>query len=541
MAENIQKTEIENTENRRFSVSQTSKECEVNQQGVRGERIIIFDTTLRDGEQASGFHMFPEEKLEIAKQLARLGVDVIEAGFAVSSPGDFEAIQKIASEVGTENGPIICSLARAVEQDIETAARALDRAKKKRIHTFIATSDIHIDGKFRKTREWVVEKAVNAIKKAREYVDDVEFSCEDFGRTDQDYIVEIVCEAIKAGASTINLPDTVGWLTPPEEYEKLKYVIDNVRARGFDAVFSVHNHNDFGMATATTIEGLRAGARQAEVTINGIGERAGNTSLEEIVAVIKTKKLFQCNINTKLIGETSRIVSRFTGIEPQPNKAIVGKNAFSHEAGIHQDGVGKNANTYETMEPKDYGVESIITFGPRSGRNALKAKYESLGIKLNEEEFQNAAKLFTSVADGLKESDDADIVKCVCRQEIEKYYQLDSFIPLIGKIYGGLVKLKAGNKIIAEYAEGSGQIDAAFRAIKKIIGENYELTDFKVRSKEKGSDALGITQLRISRNGLYVLGNGESRDVVTSAIEAFVDGCNRMKYVERYFERKKEG
>ena len=549
------------------------------------ERIIIFDTTLRDGEQASGFHMFPEEKLEIAKQLARLGVDVIEAGFAVSSPGDFEAIQKIASEVGTENGPIICSLARAVDGDIETAARALDKAKRKRIHTFIATSDIHIDGKFRKTREWVIEQATRAIKKAREYVEDVEFSCEDFGRTDKDYTVEIVCEAIKAGASTINLPDTVGWLTPSEEYEKLKYVIDNVRARGFDAVFSVHNHNDFGMATATTIEGLRAGARQAEVTINGIGERAGNTSLEEVVAVIKTRKLFQCNIDTKLIGETSRLVSNFTGIEPQPNKAIVGKNAFSHEAGIHQDGVKKNANTYETMDPKDYGVESIITFGPRSGRNALKAKYESLGIKLNDAEFQNAVRLFTSIADGLKESDDADIIRSVCGQEIEKYYQFDCFVPSVGKVYGGVLKLKVGEEIIEEYSEGNGQIDAAFKAIKKIIGENYELADFKVKSKGKGSDALGITQLKIkklpsgnfclrensigfsrpeksikdfsgsksdtassgalnpdleiSRDGWYVLGNGGSCDVVTSAIEAFVDGCNRMRYLEKYFARKK--
>jgi len=299
-------------------------------------RAIIFDTTLRDGEQSSGFHMLPEEKLQIAKQLSKLGVDIIEAGFAISSPGDFESINQIAKEVGTPDGPIICSLARAVEEDVEAAAKAIEPAHKKRIHTFIATSQIHIEGKFKKTKEWVIEQAVKAIKKAKTYVDDVQFSCEDFGRTDKDYTVEVVTEAINAGATTINLPDTVGWLTPSECYEKVKYVIEKIREKGLDAIFSVHNHNDFGMGTATSIEAFKAGARQIECTINGIGERAGNTSMEEIVAILKERNIGKTNINTQLIGESSKLLSKITKIYPQPNKAIVGKNAFAHEAGIHQ-------------------------------------------------------------------------------------------------------------------------------------------------------------------------------------------------------------
>lgn len=509
----------------------------IKQDGKKKEnRIVIFDTTLRDGEQASGFHMFPSEKLEIARQLARLNVDVIEAGFAVSSPGDFKSVYDIAEQVGTKESPIICSLARTVDIDIETATRALEPAYKKRIHTFIATSDIHINGKFKKNREWVMEQAVKAVEKARSYVDDVEFSTEDFGRSDLEYIVNVVSEVIKAGAGTINLPDTVGWLLPHESYEKVKYVIDKVREKGLDAVFSVHNHNDFGLATATTIEAVRAGARQVEVTVNGIGERAGNTSLEEIVALLKTKSLGYCDINTKLIGETSKLVSRITGVAPTPNKAVVGRNAFAHEAGIHQDGVIKEKETYETMDPSDYGVESIITFGPRSGRKALRAKYDSLNIKLNKEEFEKAAEIFTVIADELKEIDDADIIRAVAIEDIPKHYELVSYHPMTDGNYGSIVKLRINGEIKTEYAEGNGQIDASINAVKRIIRENYDLRDFKVTSRGEGSDAVGLTRLKVGKDKWEVIGKGENTDVVRSSIEAFIDGCNRLRYIESYFK-----
>ncbi|MDO8517392.1 MAG: 2-isopropylmalate synthase [Nanoarchaeota archaeon] len=502
------------------------------------EKIIVFDTTLRDGEQASGFHMFPEEKLEIAKQLAKLGVDIIEAGFAASSPGDFEAIKTIAEKVGTKDGPIICSLARTIDSDIEAAGKSLEPAYKKRIHLFIGTSDIHIQGKFGKDRNWVIEQAVNSIKKAKHYTNDIEFSCEDFGRSDSDYIVDIVCEVIKAGATTINLPDTVGWLLPNEAYEKVSYVIKKIREKGFNAIFSVHNHNDFGMASATTIEEIRAGARQIEVTINGIGERAGNTSLEEVIAILKTRKIAETNINTKLIGETSRLVSKYTGIEPSPNKSVVGKNAFAHEAGIHQSGIIKDSKTYEIMDPVDFGVESIITFGPRSGRRALKAKYESLGIKLNDDDFEKAAKTFFSIADKLKEIDDADIVRAINNgEEIPKHYKLISYHPVINEILKVTIELKIDNEIKTSYAEGNGQVDAAINAIKSLVQNNYELIDFKVVSKGKGSDAMGFTQLKLQKNGWKVIGRSENTDSVKSAIEAYIDACNRLKYLENFLNK----
>jgi 2-isopropylmalate synthase len=371
--------------------------------------IIFFDTTLRDGDQASGFHFLNHEKIAMARQLAKLGVDVIEAGFAASSEGDEEVIRQISREIG-RSGPVICSLSRTVDSDIEAAARAVSAATKPRIHIFIATSDIHIDGKFRKSRQWVLEKAAYAVQKACSYVSDVEFSCEDFGRSDSDYTVSVAREAVKAGAGTINLPDTVGWLTPSEMYCKLSYVIPKIRSERLDPIFSVHNHNDLGMATANTIEGIRAGAKQVEVTINGIGERAGNTALEEIAAILHSKQLGQSNIKREYIAETSRLCSKFTGVNPQPNKAVVGKNAFSHEAGIHQDGVIKDRHTYEILNPSEYGFESICTFGPRSGRNALRVKYTSLGINLPEQIFDCLYKRFKSYAEDKKVISDDDLM-----------------------------------------------------------------------------------------------------------------------------------
>ncbi len=503
-------------------------------------KIIIFDTTLRDGEQASGFHLLKEEKLVIAKQLAKLGVDVIEAGFAASSPGDFESINEIARVVGTKDGPVICALARAVESDIDSAGKTLEPAYKKRIHTFIATSDIHIEGKFKKSREWVIETAVNAIKKALTYTNDVEFSCEDFGRSDLEYTIEVVCAAIKAGAKTINLPDTVGWLTPSECYEKVRYVIENVRSKGLDAVFSVHNHNDFGMATATTIEAIRAGARQAEVTINGIGERAGNTSLEEIAAILKTKKLGECNIRTEFIGETSKIVSKLTGVYPQPNKAIVGKNAFAHEAGIHQDGVIKEKSTYETMDPADFGVESVLTFGPRSGRNALKEKYKKLGIDFNQDEFENVAKKFKEIADLKKEIDDCDLIMAVNKDYDEpEYYQFVSYSTIpIKDGFIGVVEIIINKEKKREYSEGDGQIDCLIKAVRKAIsGEDIILKEFNSKSIGTGSNSYANTRITVEKNSWEAKGISIETDVVRSAILAFINGANRIKYIEDYFNK----
>jgi len=507
------------------------------------EKIIIFDTTLRDGEQASGFHLFPEEKLKIAKQLAKLKVDVIEAGFPASSPGDKKSVYEIAKQVGTKDGPIICALARAIDKDIEEAAQALQPAFKKRIHTFIATSKEHIESKFKKDKQWVTEQAVNAVKKAKSYVDDVEFSCEDFGRTDKDYIVEIVYEAIEAGASTINLPDTVGWLTPSEAYEKIKYVISKVKEKLKDEakeiVFSVHNHNDFGLATATSLEAIRAGVRQVECTINGIGERAGNTALEEIVAILKTKNLGSCNINTKLIGETSKLVGQLTKVFPQPNKAIVGKNAFAHEAGIHQDGVIKKAITYETMDPLDFGVESVITFGPRSGRNALRKKYNELNIPLDEGKFQEVAKIFTEIADFSKEIDDAELIRALKNgEEIPKHFFLISYCPEIKEKCKIELKIKIENEIKTIEGEGNGQVDAAINAIKKLLHENVNLEDFNVTSKGPGSDAIGFTRVIVSKNNWKIIGKNEDTDIIKSSINAFLDACNRLRYVEDFFKNK---
>ena len=498
-------------------------------------KITIFDTTLRDGEQSSGFHMFAEEKMAVAEQLAKLGVDVIEAGFAISSPGDWKSINNIAKEIGTEHGPVICSLARAVDRDIEAAASAIEPACKQRIHTFIATSDIHINGKFRKSKQWVIDTAVSAVKKAKSYVNDVEFSTEDFGRSDSEYIVDIVCAAIAAGAATINLPDTVGWMTPIECYAKVKHVIDTVRQKGCDAVFSVHNHNDFGMATATTIAAIMAGARQAEVTVNGIGERAGNAALEEVVAVLKEKEICETNIDTRLIGETSRMLSRYTGVKPQPNKAIVGRNAFAHEAGIHQDGVIKDSRTYETMDPADYGVESVITFGPRSGRNALRAKYRSMEIELTEELFQKAAEAFISIADNAKEIDDADIAKSAAGTDIPEYYRFIDYTPIRALGFSAEVTVQAGEDFYRATRSGNGLIDAAINAVKEMTKLDYQLTDFKVGSEGPGSDAKALSRVVASNNGWTVIGKAHDRDVVTSAIRAYIDCCNRMRFLEEHF------
>ena len=499
------------------------------------DRIKIFDTTLRDGEQASGFHMFADEKVKIARVLADMGVDVIEAGFAASSLGDYEAIRRIVSQIGGDGSRTICSLSRAMKSDVETSARAIEKAKSGRIHTFIATSDCHIDGKFGKDRDWVIEKAVEAISYAREFTDDVEFSCEDFARSDLDYTIDVACHAINAGATTINLPDTVGFLMPHECYDGFKYVIEQVRSRGYDAVFSVHNHNDLGLATATTLAAIMAGARQAEVTINGIGERAGNTSLEEIVAIINERcaERFECGIDAKFIGDASRLVSSITGVYPQPNKAIVGKNAFSHEAGIHQDGMIKDANTYEIMDPEDYGVKSVITFGARSGRNALRSKYDSLGIALVDDDFQIATERFFSIADAKKEIDDADVVMSAYGVGFEQIYQLVNVDLNLENGYSSIVDVDHSGSVFRATNCGNGQIDAAIGAVKEALNLNYEIANFVTSSNGTGSNSEANSRIEVTDGSYVVVGRANSTDVVTSAVQAYVDACNRLSYIER--------
>lgn len=528
-------------------------------------KIFVYDVTLRDGEQASGFHMFPSEKLKFAYQLARMRVDGIEAGFAASSKGDFNAINQIAKEVGNEYNVIISSLARAKKIDIDMAARAIEPAKKKRIHTFIATSDIHTEQKLRKSKQEIMQMAVDAVIYAKKFVSDVEFSCEDFGRSDMNYIIDVASAVINAGATTINLPDTVGWMFPHEAFQNVAYVIDKVRERtgNKDVIFSVHNHNDFGMATATTCESILAGAGQVEVTMNGIGERAGNTALEEVIVAMKTRGFADFNIDIKLIGETSRMLSEITGVYPQPNKAIVGSNAFSHEAGIHQDGVQKSKITYETVDPKSVGVKSKITFGPRSGRNALRVKYESLGIKMNNYEFNQATERFMSIADEVKEIDDADVVMSVYEDKrfmtqqsfmqkgikenpisgfysIPITYEFVSFNPVIDKnTFGAVVEMKVNGKTVRKYNEGNGQFDAAVKAINEIIERQYEVGhNYEIKSSGEGSDAIGVTKVEIKENGYRVKGTASHSDSTTSAIQAYIVACNRMNYVETMLQRQ---
>lgn len=348
---------------------------------------IIFDTTLRDGDQARGFRFGLEGKIAMARQIAKLGADVIEAGFAASSPEEMEALQRISVDSNNyENKPIICSLARATNADIEAVAKALEKAERKRIHTFVGTSDIHIKEKFRKDRQWVLDTTYAAVNFAKKYFSDIEFSCEDFGRSDLDFVIEAIGVAVNSGARTINLPDTVGFLLPHEIYEKVNYVIKKSNERGLYPIFSVHCHNDLGNATANTVAGIMAGATQAQVTMNGIGERAGNAALEEVIMNIATKKISNHSLKTRLIRETSELCSRITGVYPQPNKAIVGINAFAHEAGIHTSAVIKNPETYESIKPEDAGYERTIVLGSRSGKAGIEYKAKQLGYLFNEEQ-----------------------------------------------------------------------------------------------------------------------------------------------------------
>lgn len=510
-------------------------------------RVLIFDTTLRDGEQSPGASLNLEEKLAIAQQLGRLGVDVIEAGFPFASQGDFLAVQRIADQVGGIDGPIICGLARASKADIKACAEAVAPAPRKRIHTFIATSDIHLEHKLRKSREDVLKIVPEMVAYARSLVEDVEFSCEDAGRSDPEFLYEVITSAISAGAGTINIPDTVGY-SMPAEFGKLISDIDKNVININEAVLSVHGHNDLGLAVGNFLEAVKSGARQLECTINGIGERAGNAALEELVMALHVRRRYfnsffgrplesptpLTGVRTDEITKTSRLVSNLTGMVVQPNKAIVGANAFAHESGIHQDGVLKNRLTYEIIDAKTVGLsDNRISLGKLSGRSAVRARLEELGYDLTREDLNEAFARFKELADRKRDITDRDLEAIVSEQvqQPEAKFTLK------------LVQVSCGNSLrptatitIADNdgqeettaSVGTGPVDAVCRALNKLAGEPNELVEFSVKSVTEGIDAMGEVTIRLRREGKLYSGHSADTDVVVAAAQAFINALNRL-------------
>jgi len=494
-------------------------------------RVYIFDTTLRDGEQVPGCQLNTVEKIQVAKALEGLGVDVIEAGFPVSSPGDFNSVVEISKAV---TWPTICALTRAVEKDIDVAVEALKFAKHKRIHTGIGTSDSHIRYKFNSTREEILERAVKAVKYARNFVDEVEFYAEDAGRTDNAFLARVVEAVIKAGASVVNIPDTTGYCLPSEYGAKIKYLVENVD--GIDkAVISTHCHNDLGMATANTMAGLLNGARQCEVTVNGVGERAGNTALEEIVMILKSHSdiPLYTNINTQGIFPISRSVSSLMNMPVQANKAIVGRNAFAHSSGIHQDGVLKDVSTYEIIDPKDVGIdESSIVLTARSGHSALKYRLEALGVKLTPDKLDALYTRFLKLADSKKQVDDDDLLVLAGADHRETaHVKIDYLQVTSGK---GLrpvasIGLDIGGEKFESAAHGNGPIDASINAVKNIIRRQMTIKEFTIQNITRGSDDVGKVHMQVEHDGHVYYGFGASTDIVGASVEAFIDCINKFK------------
>ncbi|MBM2836205.1 MAG: leuA [candidate division NC10 bacterium] len=503
-----------------------------------GKRILIFDTTLRDGEQSPGCSMNTKEKLEMARQLARLKVDVIEAGFAIASEDDFEAVKTISQNV--KGGPIIASLSRARDIDIDRSWEALKYADRPRIHTFIATSEIHIKYKLKSTQEEVLQAAIAAVKRAKRYTEDIEFSPEDAHRSDQDFLCKVVEEVIKAGATTINIPDTVGYGLPWEFGARIKNLID--RVPNIDkVVVSCHCHNDLGLAVANSLEAVRNGARQVECTINGIGERAGNASLEEIVMALRTRKDlvdWETEIVTEEIYRTSKLLTSIIGIPVQPNKAIVGANAFAHEAGIHQHGVLQKPLTYEIMTPESVGVpQSRLVLGKHSGRHAFKKRLEELGVTLSEEALNKAFIRFKAVADKKKEVFDDDLLAIVEEEVMApgETYSLDylQFTSGTNIVPTATVRLKRENEILQESGWGDGPVDAAYKAIDQITKVQGRLADYSIRAVTAGKDAMGEVVLKLEVNGHTVMGKGTSTDVIEASVRAYLNAINKIVGRER--------
>jgi len=511
------------------------------------DRIIIFDTTLRDGEQAPGAALNIDEKLTIARQLARLGVDVIEAGFPYSSPGDFEAVQKIATVVGVEGGPRICGLARTTHNDIKAAAEALKPAAHSRIHTFIATSDIHLQYKLKKSRAEVLSIAGEMVAYAKSFVDDVEFSPEDAGRSDPEFLYEVLERAIAAGATTVNIPDTVGYTTPAEFGALIRGIKENVPNID-QAIISVHGHNDLGLAVANFLEAVKNGARQLECTINGIGERAGNAALEELVMGLHVRRQYfnpflgrpvdseapLTNIDTRQIYKTSRLVSNLTGMLVQPNKAIVGANAFAHESGIHQDGVLKNRLTYEIMDAQSIGLtDNQIVLGKLSGRNAFRSRLKELGFDLADQELNKAFVRFKELADKKKEVTDWDL-EAIVNDEIQQAPELFR-LELVQVSCGDRAHPTATIAIrtpdgqeLTDAATGTGPVDAVYKAINRVVNVPNELIEFSVQSVTAGIDAIGEVTIRLRQNDRIFAGHSANTDIIVASAQAYVNALNRL-------------
>jgi len=511
-------------------------------------RVLIFDTTLRDGEQSPGASLNLEEKLAIAQQLSRLGVDIIEAGFPFASSGDFNAVQRIAALVGTADGPVVCGLARAAAGDIKACAEAVAPAARRRIHTFIATSDIHLEHKLRKSRAEVIEITRDMVAYARSFVDDVEFSCEDAGRSDPEFMHQVIEAAIDAGATTINIPDTVGYATPAE-FGALIAGINGAVPNIGNAVLSVHGHNDLGLAVANFLEAVKNGARQLECTINGIGERAGNASLEELVMALHVRRSYfnpflgrpaessepLTGVRTEEITKTSRLVSNLTGMAVQPNKAIVGANAFAHESGIHQDGVLKNRLTYEIIDARTVGLaDNRISLGKLSGRSAFRARLEELGYSLEGEDLNDAFLRFKELADRKREISDRDL-EAIVSEQVQQQGEVRFLLRRVQVSCGtGLLPTATVTLETADGEErsaaciGTGPVDAVCQALNQIAAVPNELVEFSVKSVTEGIDAMGEVTIRLRADGVLYSGHAADTDIVAAAAQAFVNALNRL-------------
>jgi len=495
-------------------------------------KIYIFDTTLRDGEQAPGIHLSVKEKLEIAHQLEKLNVDIIEAGFPISSPSDFESVKEISKSI---KGRGVAALARAIEKDIDAAGQALKGAFQPVIHTFISSSDIHLQYQFKKTREEAIQMAAQAVKRARNYTDMVEFSAMDATRSDWDFLCRLYQTAIESGAKIINVPDTVGYAIPGEFSGLIQYITEHVKGIE-DVIISVHCHDDLGLAVANSIMAVEKGAGQVECAVNGIGERAGNASLEEVVMIIDTRKKnldVYTDINTEEIMRTSSLVRYLTGYLVAPNKAIVGKNAFIHEAGIHQDGMLKERTTYEIIKPEYIGVKSSkLVLGKHSGRHAFVKRLEELGLKLAGDDLEKAFNRFKALAEKKGQINDKDL-KAIVEDEIREvaqYFKLDYYQVVSGTHVKATatIGMEIEGTMHQAAACGDGPVDASFKAIDSLTGLKTQLVDYNIEAVSEGKDAIGSVRIVVSSNGREVMGSGISTDIIEASIKAYVDAMNRI-------------